>query len=258
MNYVIGYLRSYPRIFGIAVIAGVFLLLWGTSIDAIALVALGGAWIGTSLTLLIGHVTNSDFRPEVLRLLSKVHVPGLWCEQSEVDQHRAKFHHYCVTEIRDKLVWRYCPVDFSDSQTAGRLTATAKEPDKDKKQKAYRVQAGFFDDRMITLDKAEKGTEPVMVHVYPYFEHEFEGIHCGLVFKLTYDETRIVAPCIMSRTPIVACKKSGPVSEAAAKKLDIKWRHLFFKGIDRVSLGLCQVIEKPEDSGTSSSAEASP
>ncbi|WOB42427.1 hypothetical protein HNI00_04100 [Thermoleptolyngbya oregonensis NK1-22] len=229
--------RYLGFLFGITLV-GLALVGWGATIPSasysLILSSVGGAIFGAGISLFLGDLIAKNALDEVRNVLSTSLDDGfcpresaLCSKENEIISYRAKWHHYHVTRMHDKYVWRYRIYDFSNSCSPGKLAAEIFAKDKQGREHKYIVKAGIRDGRFMIFEKAALGNEPVIIEIYPFMGLELQGIHSGIGTMRTWDGNNVLFPCIMSREPIINWKKEGDISEKLFADLDRIWKKDF-------------------------------
>jgi len=224
-------------LFGITLL-GIALVGWGATISnasySLILSSVGGAIFGAGISLFLGDLVGKNALDEVKNILS-ASIDDSFCprenalcsKEHEVSSYRAKWHHYHVTRMHDKYIWRYRIYDFSKTCFPGKLAAEISAKDKQGREHKYIVKAGIRDGRFIIFEKAALGNEPVIIEIYPFMGLELQGIHGGIGTMRTWDGNSVLFPCIMSREPIIGWKKEGDIPEKVFVELDRLWKKEF-------------------------------
>ena len=109
-------------------ITGIALIGWGAAENdgtlKLLLTSIGGSLIGANISLLIGSLRDNDHLQVTKRILTDSLESGFSSNEEDISAYRKTFHHYHMTEIRkDQFEWRYFIIDFSNSQSIGKLTS---------------------------------------------------------------------------------------------------------------------------------------
>jgi|SRR5215203_700663 len=112
-------LSSYKGVFLGLLIAGVTLVALGYAIDVMSLSSTGGALFGASLGVFVGRLSPEDLKQLVREGVKDSFVS----DEEQLGGYRINWHLYHLTQMDGKWLWRHTCIDFSKSQTPGRLTS---------------------------------------------------------------------------------------------------------------------------------------
>jgi hypothetical protein len=154
---------------------------------------------------------------------------GFASDEERIKNFRQKWHHYHVTKMGNKYLWRHAIFDFSRLDVKGRLTGEVVFTNKAGEKLRYHVEAGMRDDRWVCLAKPIIGNEPTMVEIQPfmgqyYFENQF-----GVAVIETWDSEFALTPTIMSKNPINGTDGIETIPPAISEELDKMWESGFKK-----------------------------
>lgn len=191
------------------------------------LITLGGSGMGTCLGLVFGSLTGSSALQRVKELVEKTLNSSLNAPEDELDAFRKLWHHYVVTRIDGKPVWRYRTIDFSKTVIPGKLIASLTVPGPDGRPHGYMIEAFLSPPRLMFVQKAVVGAEVPVVHVYPFATEHFWEVVAGSAFLQAWDGERLGVPVMMSTVPIGlgAAHSEGTLPESTYAKLDEIWAH---------------------------------
>jgi hypothetical protein len=215
-----------------AVLASVCLILIGAMLEqddtlwARLLLTLGSSGLGTCLGLVFGSLTGSSALQRVKDLVEKTLNSNLTAPESELQPFRKMWHHYLVTHIDGKPVWRYRTFDFAKTIVPGKLIATLTVPGPDKRAHVYTIEAFVTAPRALFVQKSAYGAEAPAIHVYPFATEHFRAVIAGTVFLQSWDGAQLGAPALMSESPIelgVATPVEGTLPDSTYAKLDELW-----------------------------------
>jgi hypothetical protein len=232
MKLIREWFASWQGLFVGLAVAGLALVALGGALEIPLMLAVGGALFGNSLGSFIGRVSNQaheerlQAHEERLSNLVREGVKDSFVSDEEkIADARLKWHIYHVTQMSDKWVWRHSTLDFTKSQTPGRLTSKTYLLDKRKRRHPYSVEAGRRDERFIIFLKSEASEEPVITYVFPYMGLSFlSPRHHGVVFIQTWDGTHAISPAILSPEVLYDHAKEGTLPDEIARSLDREWR----------------------------------
>ena len=186
------------------------------------LLASGGAVLGTGLSSLYSYAEIFDVWGHVREAIAKSSSSRLL----SVDQHltgcRARWHHYYVTLENGHFVWSHDVIDFTGSDSAGVLTAQSSFIGRGGSSVRSKADACVMDGRLIMTIKDQLHDEPTDVCVYPFFQKPGR-IKSGVEFRESIDLRHIMAPAIMSESPINGFTAIGRVDRATSALLTTSW-----------------------------------
>jgi hypothetical protein len=181
--------------------------------------AVGSAIIGAVISLLFAGLIQADPLDWIYDSLAN-HV-SILSDDNALSPYRKRLHHYHVTSIKGKRIWRYRIYDFSAS-IPGRLVADTKAGDAAGQLRPYRIQAGIRGERFILFDKAKDKEEPVTIEVYPTITTP-TGQYAGVGIMQTWDGPTFVTRCLLSEIPISNIQAEGDVPDANWHELQAAW-----------------------------------
>jgi len=201
---------------------GVGAVLLGVAEDWKPLIAIGSAFIGTSIGGALQRTSNKDFASNIIESLQ----PGLSSPQSEVKPHKIAYYLYHVTRIDGEFVWRSSILDFSKSLGENKLTARLVIPNPNGQEKAYAHEAAVRQERLFISGKAEGGSEAASFYMFPFGASAYRDQDAGFLFHQTYDSTHSVSPAILSESAILDVSQPGSVPKELQAKFDSEWNRL--------------------------------
>lgn len=224
-------LRGYRGIVTGIIFVGLVLIIWGATNQnsdwSLILSSVGGAIFGASLSLLLADISGKDAVNETKNILSSYLNNDLSSLEESIKIYRTKWHHYHVTKMNDRYIWRHRIYDFSCYDIPGQLKAEIVAKDKRGYDHSYIVKAGVRDQRFFFFEKAAVGSEPTIIEVYPSMGLELQGVHCGLGFMRTWDGNDVAFPCMMSRNPVIEFFEENDIPEQFFDDLDLLWKGEF-------------------------------
>lgn len=216
--------------------------------------SLGAAIIGTAISLLMSRVFEPSPVGEIYHLLSIAKNLPLIADDEKVRPHRLKYHGYLLSHALGKPQWKYRVFDFTRDKRPGYLharvdvwvpnepnpeaapTGPASSDDETPNDIRLGHQVYIYDGYLSEpyhlllvgrLDP-EMGTEPDVIHVFP-FGLKIQGhVMAGLAFLETSDNKHIVTPTLLSKVRQTQECKFGPVVDPHEQaKLARLWHHHF-------------------------------
>ena len=171
--------------------------------------------------------SRSLFRESEFQIL--LDTIGFASDEDRIKDYRKKWHHYHVTKMGNKFIWRHAIFDFSRINIKGRLSGEVVFTNKVGENLKYHIEAGMRDDRWVCLAKANKGNEPTMVEIQPFMgQYHFET-YFGVSVIQTWDGEYALTPTIMSKIPVHGSEESEDINAEEAEKLDKLWCEGFGK-----------------------------
>jgi hypothetical protein len=223
-------LRFYEGLFVGLLFVGLALVALGSAIESEVFIAGGGALLGTSLGAFGGRLSNQDLvksNQDLADRLSKLVHEGVKdsfvSDNETIEPYRIKWHLYHVTKMKGSFVWRKATLDFTKSQTPGRLTSRIYLLDTSDNPRFYTVEAGIRDNHFIVFLDSETSPEPVTTYVFPFVGVNAPSYY-GVVFLETWDRSPAIAPAIISSKVLHDYRKEGTLPSEIGRILDREWR----------------------------------
>jgi hypothetical protein len=186
--------------------------------------SIGGSLFGASLGTLIGKLSTYALTQDIKEIISQTVKDTFVSEDGKLDGYRRHWHLYHVTEMDGTWLWRHTTVDFSRSQTPGRLVSETYLLNPDGKPKRYVAEAGARDSRLIMFLRDKGNQEPAIVYVFPLAGLGTQIRHLGMVFVQTWDANNAISPAIVSLKPLGDYTKMGTIPDNLAREIDDLWR----------------------------------
>jgi hypothetical protein len=126
-------------------------------------------------------------------------------------------------------------LDFSRTNVPGKLISAFEVGGPAGDKHYYTVEAFVAPPRLIFLQRASAGTEPPVVHVYPFATERFRTVIAGVALLQSWDSEHLSSPVLMRATPIELGEgiAEGTLPEGAYSILDKIWEG------QAKQLGLC-------------------
>ena len=214
-------------------IAGISLIGWGTAADETFwkqfFTAIGAAILGASLGLLASDIFADSVIDKIRTLIEQRINSAFVSAETDASTYRRRWHHYHVTKMKNKYVWRYRIYDFQRFDVPGLLTAHITAIDNQGSMHKYIATAWTKDSRFCIVEKAEVGQEPVIVEIYPYMGMQLHGVHTGVGVMQSWDGEDLLFPCILAQEPVVQAQQEGTLPETVFETLDATWKASFTK-----------------------------
>ena len=210
------------------------------------LIAAGAALFGASASSLIGELHRENARTEMRDILSHSLSPGITSSESDLGHFREVWHHYFVTGMDGRRIWRYRLFDFRRSFVVGKLHTRIVAKNEQKQNLLYYVEAGCRESRFFVFCGAENREEPVSIEIYPFMgAKQFVATNAGLGIEVTWDDEEAEYPCILSKHAlIVDCDKPAgrdgasftiDVPERDWRTLDDTWQKLYRRKVGNLA-----------------------
>jgi hypothetical protein len=190
------------------------------------LILLGGSGLGTCFGLVFGSLSNASAVQHIRELIEESMQSAFNAPDEDLDPYRKVWHHYLMTRIEGKVVWRYRTLDFSRLHVPRKLVTAFEVAGIDDRKHRYHVEAYIAPPRMLFLQRAAAGTEPPIIHIYPTATEGFRPQHAGLAFLKSWDGDFLCTPVLMSESPLdlgVAVSREGTLPDETFDKLDALW-----------------------------------
>lgn len=168
---------------------------------------------------------------------------GFASDEERIKNFRQKWHHYHVTKMGNKYIWRHAIFDFSRLNVKGRLTGEVIFTNMAGEKLSYHVEAGMRDDRWVCLAKPTIGNEPTMVEIQPFMGQYYLEKQFGVAVVQTWDGEFILTPAIMSKKPIQGTEGIENISPEISEQLDKIWND----GFRKMHIILPRVVTKEQN-----------
>jgi hypothetical protein len=188
--------------------------------------SLGAGVVGAALSMLIGNLADRGGREDLLRLLSRALGARFTSDEGDLSLLRADWHHYHVTTVGGRYVWRHIRYHLDQwSAATGSLRYQHKVTDGQGHAYAFTAEAGIRGSHLIILingSRAEIGAQSS--EIFPLFlVHGYRTRHCGIGTYRTWDNRNIIGKTIMSRDPLAPADDDGAVPVSHFARLDEVW-----------------------------------
>lgn len=189
------------------------------------LTAVGGGIVGATISLLVTGGSDRDTLRTIRQVVEGSLHSTMISDETALAPVRRRWHHYFVTTIDSKTVWRYECYNFDLSLAVGSVAIAIAVEDEDGLVHRYHVEAAVRGDRLIILSSMIGGEEPVFTEVYPQFL-DFKAQHFGIVLMQNWDGFNMLTKTILSRSPLFDAEE-GTVAEEYFEMLEEKWQRGF-------------------------------
>lgn len=120
-------------------------------------VAIGGGALGTCFGITFGSVSDASILQRIREMLEFSLERTLSAPEQNLDEYRKVWHHYLMTKINDKFVWRYRQFDFARLSVPGKIVATLAVPDAQGKIHNYNIEGFLIGPRLIFFNSLLEG-----------------------------------------------------------------------------------------------------
>ncbi|MDE2401168.1 MAG: hypothetical protein KGL90_05850 [Burkholderiales bacterium] len=217
---------------GAALLASVLAALLGSRIAkdqpvlSQLLLMFGGSGLGTCFGLVFGSLTKATAVQHITALIEEsLHNPFNAPDQ-ELDPFRKVWHHYLMTKMDGKVIWRYRTMDFARLRVPRKLVATFEVTGTDATKHTYHVEAFLASPRLMFIQRAAVGAEPPIIHVYPTATELLRPQHAGIAYLKSWEGEYLSVPVLMSEKPLqlgTPIAKEGTLPDATFQALDELW-----------------------------------
>lgn len=195
------------------------------------LTALGGGIVGAVISIMVARASDRETLQHIRDVLEESLTSTLRSDNARLASARHLWHHYFVTTLRGKNVWRYEQYPFHLSAHIGSLAVEINVQADGGLTHTYLVEAFVRNERLTVVSRKADDEVNVFVEVYPQFDGEFSQ-YFGAGFLRTWDRTNIVTKVILSKRPLLP-DAEGTVPESGAAELDRIWE-AGFKSVNEV------------------------
>jgi hypothetical protein len=190
--------------------------------------SLGAGVVGAALSMVIARSADRDGREDLLAQLSRVLGAGFSSDETDLRPLRADWHHYHVTALDGRYVWRYQLIRLSRSPSVGSLRSWLEVGDGKGHVLEYLVEAGVRGSHAILLFTVAGGVGYESTEVLPQLlTRGYRSHHCGIGLYQTWDGTDTVGRVLLSRSPIVPSGPGAAVADEHSARLDELWERDF-------------------------------
>ena len=170
-------------------------------------ISIGGTILGASLSNFFSLIGMNIF--EILSNTKEL--PNI--DKGKVlDTFRKKYYCYYITKDKNNPHWRLYIEDYSKFVSDNYLLCNFKMKSDTGVIFEYDALGLLTKKRLITISKAKLGTEESVVYFFPNFGREYSERSVGLGVFESWDKTDMIAPMIISKSPIEGYKKIGRIN----------------------------------------------
>lgn len=191
--------------------------------------AVAGALVGASISNFINSQYDRPILHEVRDLLVRTSECALTSPETALEHLRKRWHHYHLTIINGKPVWRYVQVPFDNHSAVGALTADAPEVNAigSRPPRVYKTDAAVWDRRLVLLQTRVEGDEAAVVEIFPDVSG-FQSVHAGVGVMQSWSGPDVLVPVLISDLPILPKQVEGTITDAAPMQvLEALWSEHF-------------------------------
>lgn len=209
------------------------------------LVLFGSSGMGACFGMAFAGLGDASAVERIREIIEESLQGGFKVADADLDPYRKVWHHYLLTEVQGKYIWRYRLFDFSRVSVPGKLVATFDVKAPDGRKQRYHVEGYVASPRLMFVQKTSTGTEPPIVHIYPTATDAFGAMHAGVACLKSWGGKDLTVPVLMSEQPLKLGRETheeGTLPMATFHVLDEHWR------IEAARSGL--TIKVPRAGGT--------
>lgn len=209
------------------------------------LVLFGSSGMGACFGMAFASLGDASAVERIREIIEESLQSGFKVADADLEPYRKVWHHYLLTEVQGKHIWRYRTFDFSRVNVPGKLVATFEVKTPDGRKQRYHVEAHVASPRLLFVQQTEAGTEPPIVHLYPTATDAFGALHAGVACLKSWGGKNLTVPVLMSGQPLkfgVDVQEEGTLPASTFHILDERW------AIEAVRSGL--TIQVPKAGGT--------
>jgi hypothetical protein len=150
-------------------------------------------------------------------------------DEADLRPLRTDWHHYHLTALDGRYVWRYLVFAMSRSTGPGHLETTIETGDGKGHVLVYRVEGGVRGGQLVLLlTSPGGGVGSESTEVFPQvLTHGYRTHHCGIGLFQTWEGTETVGRVVISRKPLASGTLGAPVPEDEQHLLDALWERDF-------------------------------
>jgi hypothetical protein len=216
----------------VAVLASALMALLGWVIKpthpllAEVLVLFGGSGMGACFGVTVASLGNASAVERVREIIEESLRSDFKVADADLAPYRKVWHHYLLTEVDGKYIWRYRTFDFSRVHVPGKLVAMFDVQSPDGRMQHYHIDAYVVAPRVLFIQKSATGTELPIVHIYPTATETFGSLHAGLACIKSWGGKELTVPVLMSEQPLKlgnGAFEEGTLPDATFRILDERW-----------------------------------
>ncbi|MGW6644727.1 hypothetical protein [Streptomyces iakyrus] len=185
------------------------------------LTAVGGGMVGAVISILVTRASNQETLQRMTHVLEHSLTSSLRSDNARLTPVRHLWHHYFITTVRGKNVWRYEQYPFDLSANVGSLAVEIDVESDMGLVNKYLVEAFVRHERLTIVSHKARDESNVFVEVYPQFGGELSE-YFGIGFVRTWDSTNIVTKVVLSRLPLVP-GSIGTLSDSDCAEMERIW-----------------------------------
>jgi hypothetical protein len=191
--------------------------------------SLGAGVVGAALSIVITRSADRDRREDLVAHLSQTLGARFSSDEADIQALHADWHHYHVTAIDGRYVWRYLFIRFSRSPAVGSLQTWLEADDGKGHVLEYLVEAGIRGSHAILLlTSTTGGVGDESTAVLPHLlTRSYRSHHCGVGLYQTWDGTDTIGRVIISRRPLMPTGPNATVADEHSGQLDELWEQGF-------------------------------
>lgn len=199
-----------------------------------ALDAAGAGMVGAALKSLLYEREEFGVYEDVRRTLEAIGLPALMTTghanlETLSAIRRQDWHHYYVTETDEGPTWWHHLLPMSTATEGPQFTFASQVVEVTggtlRKEHTYRVEGFVKEGRLFLFHYRSHSTEGRTVEIFPAVDGT-ESVFWGLTTLESWRKTQLLSRAVLSREPLTAGEKLGPLSADDARLLDLTWERL--------------------------------
>lgn len=192
--------------------------------------SLGAGVVGAALSIMIANLADRDGREDLIANLSQMLGARFTSDDSELSLLRTDWHHYHVTTVRGRYVWRYISYRADRWLTApGSLHYHHRVTDGEGHKYEFFSEVGIRGSHLVLLANGSHGEIGAQAsEIFPLFLiHGYRPHHGGIGTYRTWDNRNIIGKTIMSRDVLTPADDDGAIPDGYFTRLDAVWESDF-------------------------------
>ena len=203
-------------IFILLAIIGVTVLTIGVLVTNIEIkticIAIGGSLLGASLSNYFSLVGVN-----IYDIISNSKPIPLIDSGENIDPFRKKYYCYYLTRVKNQKQWQMYIMDLSRLSSKNYLEGNIRIKDAKNKSFEYDTIGLISGKRLVVIYKARYGNESPIIYTFPEFGKDYSDKAVGVGFFEDWQSNEMIAPMIISKSPINDNKKTGIIQDEALK-----------------------------------------
>lgn len=188
--------------------------------------SLGAGVVGAALSILIANLADRDGRDDITRLLAHMLGARFTSDDSELSLLRTNWHHYHITTVDGRYVWRYVQYRSDRwSTVVGSLRYHHRVTDGQSHAYEFDSEVGIRGSHLLILSNGSHGELGAQAtEIFPLFLiHGYRPRHGGIGTYRTWDNRNIIGKTILSRDLLAPADDDGAIADSHFAQLDGIW-----------------------------------